>query len=181
MNKLLSLLAILAILNITACASYSAKYSRIGKYGQSDSYTKIVEPKLVEVYVQQYPEGFDHDDGVTSVVSGYEGYEILGEVNVQYEPANMGAVMLVSVVTLGIGGMMMINPGELTQDKAVQIMQAEASKLGGNAIIGATLPKEGQTGSNSFLAGFGYASGLVVRMSQTKNVSVSVADTEESI
>jgi len=167
-NRFISLLTLIAVLNLTACATYVPKYQRIGKFGAVPEQRSHIQPKDVEIYVQQYPEGFERSGDLTSISEGYQGYEILGEVSVQYEPPSTGGMFAVGLLTFGIGPIFMFNPGELTQERAVNIMQKRAAEMGGNAVIGARIPQESATSSNSFLANFNYASGIVVYIPENK-------------
>ncbi len=143
-----------AVINMLGCASWSSTYQQMGKYrSKSEVNENKVEPKDVEVFVKEYPKGFEYNDGILSVADGYN-YEILGEVSIEYKQGNTAAFIIVGLLTFTIGSHFIMAPPEMNKDIAVGLLQSKASEMGGNTVIGASLP----SGNNDYEG----ASGIVV-------------------
>ena len=153
-KKAFSSILIAALVMTASCASWNTTYQEMGKYRiQSEINSTKVPTSNIEVFVQEYPKGFSYKDGIVSVLEGYN-HKILGEAKILYKPANMPASIIVGLATFTIGAMVMQRPPKMNKDIAVNMLQTKASEMGGNAVIGASLPS-----GNSKLEG---ASGIVV-------------------
>ena len=153
-NKLVVSTLIMSILFLSGCAGWNTTYQQMGKYkNESELNSNSILPEHVDVYVQEYPEGFHYDEGIVSVVEGYD-YEILGEAKVEFKPVNIPAFMIAGILTFGIASYPMMTPPKMTKDKAVDLLRMKTAEMGGNAIIGVKLP----SGSNKQEG----ASGIVV-------------------
>ena len=146
---------ILAITNLTACAGYDTKYQSVGKYRSiSEINESKVLPSDVDIFVQEYPEGFTFKDGVVYLEEKDSGHKILGNVSVTPHGPNTAAFMGLGLITFGVASFFMMTPPDLGPDEAAMMIKEKAASMGGNAIIGASLPQDD--------SGVGMANGLVV-------------------
>lgn len=156
-RKVVSLI-LLSIIFVSGCAGWKTSYQQIGRYQPSSEVKETqVNPDDIAIYVQEYPEGFNYQDGLISVEKGYE-HKIHGDVKVEFKPVNTPAFMIVGLLTFGIAAYPMMTPPDLTQDEAVKMLQLKAAEAGANAIIGVVLPSDANQ--------LGGARGIAVTMSQ---------------
>ncbi|MEY8213927.1 MAG: hypothetical protein RPR97_05510 [Colwellia sp.] len=140
--KALNIIMIFFMLfNLSACAGYSTKFQRMGVYGEVSSKRILVTADKVPVHVQSYPEGFQFNDGVVSIVEGYENHKILGEVKIIPEPASFAVAASVLFLTLGVGFLFVdLNAPPMSPEDAIKKLKNKAMEMGGNTVIGAKIP-----------------------------------------
>jgi len=120
------------------CAGYHAHYQPIGKISNIKDYEQsvLVAPEEIDIYVQEYPEGFIYEDGIISVVEGSKN-KILGEINIT--PKQGGPMMgIVGMLSCGLMYPFLI-PSRLRRERAIILLQKRASAQGANAVIGVKL------------------------------------------
>ncbi|MBV1884874.1 MAG: hypothetical protein KUG66_01335 [Gammaproteobacteria bacterium] len=155
-----NILIIGAFLLLTGCASWQTNYQAMGKYeSQSDISGRNVSFDNTDVYIQEYPEGFQFKDGVISVDSE-SGMKIIGEARIEFKASSQLVNLILFVGTAGAAAPVivanMFYVPKMTKDDMVAELKTKANEVGGNSVIGVKLPsgnnkREGASGIIVFI------------------------------